>query len=92
MGNCSAAGSGSRFSKTELKQYQYIQNKTVLEHTVSQLNSLDLAGLVLVISEQDEVAPTLTFTAPEKLHFCHGGRRACKFCFKCFNLFISYCS
>ena len=29
-----AAGSGSRFSKTELKQYQYIQNTTVLEHTV----------------------------------------------------------
>lgn len=68
-----AAGSGSRFSKTELKQYQYIQNKTVLEHTVSRLNSLDLAGLVLAISEQDEVAPMLTFTAPEKLHFCHGG-------------------
>ena len=68
-----AAGSGSRFSKTELKQYQYIQNKTVLEHTVSRLNSLDLAGLVLAINEQDEVAPTLTFTAPEKLHFCHGG-------------------
>jgi len=68
-----AAGSGSRFSKTELKQYQYIQNKTVLEHTVSRLNSLDLAGLVLAINEQDEVAPMLTFTAPEKLHFCHGG-------------------
>jgi len=68
-----AAGSGSRFSKTELKQYQYIQNKTVLEHTVSRLNSLDLAGLVLAINEQDEIAPMLSFTAPEKLHFCHGG-------------------
>jgi 2-C-methyl-D-erythritol 4-phosphate cytidylyltransferase len=75
-----AAGSGSRFSKTELKQYQYIQNKTVLEHTVSQLNSR-FSWVSAVISEQDEVAPTLTFTAPEKLHFCHGGRRACKFCF-----------
>ena len=30
-----AAGSGSRFSKTELKQYQMIQERTVLEHTVS---------------------------------------------------------
>ena len=33
-----AAGSGSRFSKTELKQYQTIFDKTVLEHTIARLN------------------------------------------------------
>ena len=33
-----AAGSGNRFSKTELKQYQSIQDHTVLEHTVNRLN------------------------------------------------------
>ena len=48
-----AAGSGSRFSKTELKQYQMIQGKTVLEHTVSRLNDLPLSGYVLAISEDD---------------------------------------
>lgn len=41
-----AAGSGSRFSKTELKQYQMIGQKTVLEHTVLRLNQLPLQGYV----------------------------------------------
>ncbi|MCU4336520.1 2-C-methyl-D-erythritol 4-phosphate cytidylyltransferase [Acinetobacter dispersus] len=68
-----AAGSGSRFSKTELKQYQYIQDHTVLEHTVNRLNSLDLAGCVLAIGEQDNFAKTLSFQHKDKLHFCIGG-------------------
>ena len=68
-----AAGLGSRFSKTELKQYQYIQNHTVLEHTVNRLNSLDLAGCVLAIGENDNFARTLYFDHKEKLHFCLGG-------------------
>ena len=68
-----AAGSGSRFSKTKLKQYQYIQNHTVLEHTVNRLNSLDLAGCVLAIGENDNFARTLYFDHKEKLHFCLGG-------------------
>jgi 2-C-methyl-D-erythritol 4-phosphate cytidylyltransferase len=68
-----AAGSGSRFSKTELKQYQQIQDLTVLEHTVVRLNQLPLAGYVLAIGAQDDVAKTLTFSHPEKAHFCPGG-------------------
>ncbi|OBY75329.1 2-C-methyl-D-erythritol 4-phosphate cytidylyltransferase [Acinetobacter gyllenbergii] len=68
-----AAGSGSRFSKTELKQYQYIQEHTVLEHTVNRLNSLDLAGCVLAIGVQDNFAKTLSFQHSDKLHFCLGG-------------------
>ncbi|EPF83579.1 2-C-methyl-D-erythritol 4-phosphate cytidylyltransferase [Acinetobacter gyllenbergii] len=68
-----AAGSGSRFSKTELKQYQYIQEHTVLEHTVNRLNSLDLAGCVLAIGAQDNFAKTLAFQHSDKLHFCLGG-------------------
>jgi len=68
-----AAGSGSRFSKTELKQYQYIQNHTVLEHTVKRLNTLDLAGCVLAIGEQDTFAKTITFQHQNRLHFCLGG-------------------
>lgn len=68
-----AAGSGSRFSKTELKQYQSIQDHTVLEHTVNRLNSLDLAGCVLAIGAQDNFAKTLSFQHKDKLHFCIGG-------------------
>lgn len=68
-----AAGSGNRFSKTELKQYQSIQDHTVLEHTVNRLNTLDLAGCVLAIGQDDNVARTLNFQNQDKLHFCIGG-------------------
>ena len=68
-----AAGSGSRFSKTELKQYQMIQERTVLEHTVARLNQLPLTGYVLAIGVQDNVAKTLPFSRLEKAHFCLGG-------------------
>lgn len=69
-----AAGSGSRFSKTELKQYQMIQGQTVLEHTVARLNQLPLTGYVLATSEKDDVAQTLAFSNIEKAHFCLGGQ------------------
>lgn len=68
-----AAGSGSRFSKTELKQYQYIQNTTVLEHTVRRINQLPLSGYVLAIGTQDTFAQTLAFQNIDKAHFCIGG-------------------
>jgi len=68
-----AAGSGSRFSKTELKQYQMIQEQTVLEHTVARLNQLSLTGYVLAIGSQDDVAKTLSFANQDKAHFCAGG-------------------
>ncbi|WP_122898501.1 2-C-methyl-D-erythritol 4-phosphate cytidylyltransferase [Acinetobacter sp. B51(2017)] len=68
-----AAGSGSRFSKTELKQYQMIQDKTVLEHTVARLNTLNLSGYVLAIGAQDTFAQTLNFLNQQHAHFCQGG-------------------
>ncbi|WP_180102475.1 2-C-methyl-D-erythritol 4-phosphate cytidylyltransferase [Acinetobacter sp. YH12126] len=68
-----AAGSGSRFSKTELKQYQNIAGLTVLEHTVARLNQLPLTGYVLAIGEQDNVAQTLALANQDKAHFCLGG-------------------
>src|SRR5690554_5418608 len=68
-----AAGSGSRFSKSELKQYQMIQDHTVLEHTVARLNQLPLAGYVLAIGAQDDVAQRLPFAHQDKAHFCLGG-------------------
>ena len=68
-----AAGSGSRFSKTQLKQYQMIEGQTVLEHTVARLNQLPLQGYVLAISAQDDVAVTLKLAEQDKAHFCQGG-------------------
>ena len=68
-----AAGSGSRFSKTELKQYQFIQEKTVLEHTVERLNYLPLKGYVLAIGQNDDVAESLNLVNRDKAHFCQGG-------------------
>jgi 2-C-methyl-D-erythritol 4-phosphate cytidylyltransferase len=68
-----AAGSGSRFSKTELKQYQYIQNRTVLEHTIGLISQLPLNGYVLAIGTQDTFAQTLAFQNIDKAHFCIGG-------------------
>lgn len=68
-----AAGSGSRFSKTELKQYQYIQDRTVLEHTIGRISQLPLNGYVLAIGGQDTFAQTLAFQNIDKAHFCIGG-------------------
>ncbi|KJH63046.1 2-C-methyl-D-erythritol 4-phosphate cytidylyltransferase [Acinetobacter calcoaceticus] len=68
-----AAGSGSRFSKTELKQYQYIQDRTVLEHTIRRISQLPLNGYVLAIGTQDTFAQTLAFQNMDNAHFCTGG-------------------
>lgn len=68
-----AAGAGSRFSKTELKQYQYIQDRTVLEHTIRRISQLPLNGYVLAIGTQDTFAQTLAFQDIDKAHFCTGG-------------------
>lgn len=68
-----AAGSGRRFSQNQLKQYQLIQELTVLEHTVARLNQLPLAGYVLAISKDDHFVKTLNLSAQHKVHFCIGG-------------------
>ncbi|MEB3766306.1 2-C-methyl-D-erythritol 4-phosphate cytidylyltransferase [Acinetobacter sp. MD2] len=68
-----AAGSGRRFSATELKQYQPLLGKTVLEHSVERLNHLPLQGYVLAIAENDTLAQTLPLACVERAHFCLGG-------------------
>lgn len=69
-----AAGSGTRFSKTELKQYQTIENKTVLEHSLARLFELPLAGCVLAVNPHDSVIHTLPCIQDAKVHLCEGGR------------------
>ncbi len=69
-----AAGSGRRFSATELKQYQMIHGLTVLEHSVHRLNDLPLAGYVLALSADDDVAQGLDLDLRARAHFCVGGK------------------
>lgn len=68
-----AAGTGSRFSATKLKQYQKIQDKTVIEHSVKALFQLPLAGCVLAIHPQDTLIHQIKFQNQKKIHFCIGG-------------------
>lgn len=69
-----AAGSGTRFSKTELKQYQIIGNKTVLEHSLARLFELPLAGCVLAVNPNDSFIHTLPCIEDAKVHLCEGGK------------------
>lgn len=69
-----AAGSGRRFSPTALKQYQVIQNKTVLEHSVNAVFQLPLAGCVLAIHANDHTIHQIKFSQQKKLFFCEGGQ------------------
>ena len=66
-----AAGSGQRYSKTDLKQYQKILGKTVLEHSVNALYQLPLSSCVIAISTQDTFAEQIEFE--HHVQFCHGG-------------------
>ena len=68
-----AAGTGSRFSKDQLKQYQLIDHQTVLEHTVQALSHLQLSGCVLAIAANDHFAPTLHYPTTLPMHYCAGG-------------------
>lgn len=67
-----AAGSGTRFSATQFKQYQLIGTQSVLQHTVNALYQLPLSGCVIAISAQDQYADQLNFQYP--VEFCIGGK------------------
>lgn len=67
-----AAGSGQRFSKTELKQYLKITGQTVLEHSVNALYQLPLESCVIAISANDTYAKQIQYAHP--VQFCIGGK------------------
>lgn len=66
-----SAGSGKRFSSTELKQYQMIAGQTVLEHSLNALASLNIEGYVLAIAQNDSIIHQLKL--PKQTYFCQGG-------------------
>lgn len=68
-----AAGSGTRFSAHQAKQYLTILDKTVMQHSVDRLCELPLAGCVIALARDDRRAEQLVFNQPEKLHWVEGG-------------------
>ena len=62
-----AAGVGKRFGSQMPKQYTHIGGQTVLQHTIAALSKVhQLSTCYLVISEEDTIAKTLSFSMPIK--------------------------
>ena len=73
-----AAGVGKRMQADRPKQYLPLRNKTVIEHTLDRLLSLDeITGVVLSISEGDEYWPDLKYTTDKPLLIAKGGKERC---------------
>jgi len=70
-----AAGVGKRMLADRPKQYLTLQNKTVIEHTLDKLLSLDeITGVVLSISETDEYWPVLNYHSEKPIFIANGGK------------------
>jgi 2-C-methyl-D-erythritol 4-phosphate cytidylyltransferase len=68
-----AAGSGSRFSSHQAKQYLSILGQTVMQHSVNRLCQLPLSACVIALAKDDKRAKTLQFEQPSLLHWVEGG-------------------
>jgi len=73
-----AAGVGKRMGSDTPKQYLYLNNKTILEHT---LNVFDkhhsISEIVVAVSEGDEYWPALNIHLSKPLHIATGGNERC---------------
>jgi len=70
-----AAGVGKRMLADRPKQYLTLQNKTVIEHTLDKLLSLEeVTGVVLSISETDEYWPELNYHSDKPILIANGGK------------------
>lgn len=70
-----AAGTGSRMGATQPKQYLTLRGKTILEYSISRLAEHPLiAGVMVALSPQDELWPTLKLSHVTKpIYTTHGG-------------------
>ncbi|MDE2420262.1 MAG: 2-C-methyl-D-erythritol 4-phosphate cytidylyltransferase [Gammaproteobacteria bacterium] len=68
-----AAGSGRRFGGDTPKQYLNLLNKPIMLHSIDRLFALPLAGCVVAISEDDQIAKTLNYAHAHALQFVVGG-------------------
>lgn len=70
-----AAGSGRRMQSTTPKQYLTIKNKTVLEHTVQLLSSIEqVSKIILVVSAQDNYIAEYEKHFSDKVSIVTGGQ------------------
>ena len=69
-----AAGVGKRMQANCPKQYLKLHNKTVIEHTLDRLLSMEvISGAVISISEGDEYWPELNYTSEKPVIIATGG-------------------
>ena len=70
-----AAGAGKRMLADRPKQYLSLGNKTVIEHTLDKILSMDeVTGVVLSISEADEYWPNLNYKTNKPILIAQGGK------------------
>lgn len=69
-----AAGVGKRMLSQQPKQYLPIENKAVLEHTISKFADLPFVKKVVVaVSAEDEYFADMAISNNKKVHRCTGG-------------------
>lgn len=70
-----AAGIGKRMSSAIPKQYLKLQGKTVLEHTIARLLSVNrIRGVLVCLARNDEHWHSLAIASHERVHTVHGGQ------------------
>ena len=73
-----AAGVGKRMGSDTPKQYLELNNKTIIEHTLSIFDKHDsISEVVVAISEGDEYWPSLNIHLSKPLHVADGGKERC---------------
>lgn len=69
-----AAGIGTRMGATRPKQYLYLHDKTILEHTLARLLQLpNLAGVYVALNANDDYWPQLAVSQDKRISCVKGG-------------------
>ncbi|MBQ0712251.1 MAG: 2-C-methyl-D-erythritol 4-phosphate cytidylyltransferase [Porticoccus sp.] len=68
-----AAGTGSRFGGEVPKQYQLLNNKTVIEHTLERLLAVDESIIVVAVNTADNRWQELEVFNHSRIRTVHGG-------------------
>ena len=73
-----AAGVGKRMATDTPKQYLTLNNKTILEHTLSIFDAHNsISEIILVVSQNDEYWKSLDVKLSKPLHLANGGKERC---------------
>ena len=73
-----AAGVGRRMGSNTPKQYLLLNNKSVIEHTISVFSSHNaISEIIVSISKEDEYWPSLNINCSKPVHKVEGGKERC---------------